>query len=223
MSTFAEIKTNIKANLGDSDFYPDIDIDDSVQDAYDEIVAISQCIVKKVTLAFISNLNYYNFRDLANFPAIYVADLMTVTAIFSNLTNQWLLDDKTLKDFDLIRSDWENWQGAPLWWAPTNDYRRYAIAPKLNPITSTFDLYYLAKAPIVVNAEAPLIPSDFQNLIELYSCADLLESAEEFVKAGNYWADFWGIRNGIQNYDSGIFALASRTKNIAKSNLLMIA
>ena len=220
---FSDIKTNIKQNLGNSDFYPDIDIDDSVQDAYDEIVMLSQCIVKKTTLPFISNLTYYNFRDATNFPTIYVADLMAVTAIFSNVTNLWLRDSKTLKDLDKERLDFENWLGNAILWTPTNDYRRYTIMPKQVIASGTFDLYYWSKAPVVVNSEAPLIPTDFQNLIELYSTADLLESAEEFSKASNFWNEFYGISKGQQTFDAGIYALCQRTKNLAKSDLLMLA
>src|SRR6185436_5900487 len=161
MSTFATIKTNIKQNLGNSNTYSNTDVDDSVQDAYDDIVALSQCIVKKTTLNFQDNLNYYNFRDNVNFPNIYVADLMAVTAIFSNLTNLWLLDDKVLKDFDRDRIDWENWTGATVWWAPTNDYRRYVIVPMQPVASGTFDLYYWAKAPTVVDGDTPLLPNDF--------------------------------------------------------------
>src|SRR5947208_17152997 len=102
MSTFTQIKTNISINLNDANLINFVsgDVDDATQDAYDEIVALSQCIIKKVTLSFQSNLNYYNFQDNSNYPSIYVSDFMACTAVFSNLTKLWLLDDKVLKDFD---------------------------------------------------------------------------------------------------------------------------
>ena len=220
--TFLEIKTNIKANLGNSAFYSVTDITDSVQDAYDEIVTLSQCIVKKIVISFQNNLNYYNFQDQTNFPAIYVADFIAATALFNNNTKQWLLDNKTLRDFDLDREDWENWIAQPLYWAPTNDYKRIAIVPKFNIAVGNFDLYYWAAPPTVVDSETPLLPPDYQNLIELYSTADLLEQAEEFSKAAVYWEEFYGIKDGNQFFDRGIYALARRSKDLAKSDLLRL-
>lgn len=224
MSTFADIKSNIKDNLQDYSVYFSVaDLTTAVQDGYNEVVTLSQCIIKKVTLNFQANLNYYNFRDATNFPDIYVSDFIAITAIFSNLTNLWLLDDKSLKDFDKDRVDWELWTGAAVWWAPTNDYRIAAIVPKQTTASGTFDLYYWAKAPTVIDSDTPLVPADFTNLIEIYATAALLEIAREFVKAQDYWNEFWGVDNGEQLYEAGIFALINRTKNIAKSDLLMLA
>src|SRR5437870_9220121 len=185
MSSFTTIKANISINLNDANLinFVQQDIDDATQDAYDEVVSLSQCIVKKTTLNFQSNLNYYNFQDNSNYSSLYVSDFMACTAIFSNLTKLWLLDDKVLKDFDRDRPDWENWIGSPAWWAPCNDFKRVALVPKLQIGTNNFDLYYWAQAPTIVNANSPLVPPDFENLIETYATAVLLESYEEFTKA----------------------------------------
>ena len=226
LSNFTTIKSNISIHLNDANLINFVsgDIDDATQDAYDEIVALSQCIIKKVTLNFQNNLNYYNFQDNSNYSNIYVADFMACTAIFSNLTKLWLLDDKVLKDFDRDRVDWENWIGSCTWWAPCNDAKKIAMIPKPLIGSSTFDLYYWAQAPTIVNANSPLVPPDFENLIEIYATASLLESYEEFTKAQLYFNEFWGVDNeGNQNFDKGIFALAQRSKNISQSDLLVLA
>lgn len=219
MSTFTQIKANIRTELGDSiaSSFSQQDIDDSVQDAYNEVVCLSQCIIKKVSaISFQANLNYYDMTTI-------VTDYLATTAIFSNLTNLWLLDDKTIKDFDKDRIDWELWTGSPIWWAPCNDAKRIAMVPRLTTATGTFDLYYWATAPTIINSSSPLVPLDFHNLIEIYSIADLLESYEEFNKAHAFWEEFWGISDGEQNFDQGIYALAARSKNIAKSDLTLLA
>lgn len=222
-STFATIKANIKDNLQDYSVYFSVnDLTTSVQDAYDEVIALSQCLIKKTTLNFQANLNYYDFLNIIDFPDIYVSDFMTCTAIFNNNTNLWLLDDKVLKDFDLARMDWENWTGQPVWWAPCNDASRIAIIPKLIETVGSFDLYYWAAAPVVIDTDIPLVPSDFQSLIEIHATASLLEIAHEFVKAKDYLDQFWGIDDGERNFESGIYALATRSKNSAKSDLLML-
>lgn len=221
--TFAQIKQSIQDNLADAGvYYSQADLDTATQGAYNMTVSLSQCIIRKVTLPFKGNLIYYNFQDQSNYPDLYVADYMACTAIFSNLTNLWLLDDKALKDFDRDRIDWENWTGNGVWWVPTNDYRRIAIIPHATTDVSTFDLYYWAQAPIVNNANCPEVPADFSYLIELYATAGLLELAHEFVKAQIWLNEFYGIKDGNQNEDSGIYALAARTKNLAKSDLLML-
>lgn len=225
MSLFANIKSNIRQNLDDAGVtaYSQTDIDDATQDAYNEIATLTQCIIKKVTLPFQDNLNYYNFRDSTNFSAIYVNDYIATTAVFNNITNLWLLDDKALKDFDRDRIDWENWSGAAVWWVPCNDAKRIALIPKLTTAgTATFDLYYYAKAPTIQDINQPLLPPDHETLLEFYATADLLEQWEEYSKANFYWQEFWGITEGTQNYDQGIYALAARSKNLAKSDLLML-
>lgn len=224
MPTFTQIKSNIKDDLEDQSIHFSVgDLNTAVQNAYDEVVALSQCIVKKTTLNFQNNLNYYNFKDPTNFPSISVTDFMACTAIFSNLTNLWLLDDKTIKDFDRDRIDWESWTGAAVWWAPTGDYRRVAIIPKQTVASGTFDLYYWATAPTVVDGDTPLVPSDFHTLIELHATAALMEIDREFAKATDYMKEFWGIEEHEQNYNDGIFALANRSKEIVKSDLLRLA
>lgn len=223
MTTFADIKSNVKDNLQDYGVYfSTVDLNTAIQDAYDEIVCLTQCIVKKTTLNFQANLNYYNFLNQTDFPDIYVSDFMACTAIFSNLTNLWLLDDKTLKDFDTSRMDWELWTGAAVWWAPCNDAKRIAIVPKNITASGTFDLYYWATAPTVVDADIPLIPTDFFSLIESYATGKLLEIEREYKKASDWISEFYGLDSGEQNYDKGVFALAERTKNMAKSDLLML-
>ena len=219
MSTWLTIKDNIRTNLGDAAIanFSIQDINDSCQDAYNEVVAISQCILKKTTLSFLSNTNYYDLPSL-------VPDFMAMTAGFNNNTNLWLLDDKTLKDFDRDRVDWELWTGQPVWWAPCNDGRKVVLVPKLTIATGNFDLYYWAVAPTIIDSESPLVPPDFESLIECYATADLLEQFEEFTKAQNYWKEFWGIdENGQIDENQGIGNLCRRTKNIAQSDLVLLA
>lgn len=224
MSTFAQIEQNIMDNMNDQGIYFDAsEMSKTIQDAYNLIVAASQCLVKKVNLPFQSNLIYYNFLDDVNFSAIYVSDFLSCTAIFSYLTNLWLLDDKTLRDFDKDRVDFENWTGGPVWWAPCNDMKRIAIIPYQPAAASNFDMYYWATAPSVVSSATPLIPNDFQYLIELYVTAKFSEIAQEFSKAKNYWNEFWGKDDrGDFMEGKGLSGLAERSKNIAKSDLLML-
>jgi hypothetical protein len=229
--TRGQIKTTIRQNLDDNGvtFYSDDDLNESFQDAYDDIAIISQCICKNVTLTWIGQLSYYDFvNDFG------VSDYLATTAIFNYTTNRWLRDDLTIRDFDRIRRDWELWEGTPQFWA-SSDPNHIAIAPKyqnapgapgafsLISFSSAFDigtlgslgtfkLIYWAQAPVLVSdLNTLLTASDVQNLFEFYVTADMLEQAEEFSKAGEYWEKYY---NSLQEY-------SVRVKRINKSDLLL--
>lgn len=225
----SDIKTNVRINLADSGvtFYSDDDLNDSIQDAYDDISILTRCILKRITLNFTSYLTYYNFKDDYG-----LSDYLGTTAIFNNLTNRWLIDDCSLRDFDRIRRDWENWTGSSQFWAPS-DPLRIAIVPKYtgssvsgafnsNAFTNayfigsttlgTFDLYYWATAPTLsTDTDTFLIAADMQDLVEFYVTGDLIEQAQEYTKAAIWWT----------KYFAQIVIYKDRVSRINKSDLLL--
>ena len=213
MSTFAQLKTNVLSNLDDagSTFYSSTELQNSFQDAYDDIIARSMSIVKKTTLSWVA---YDGFPAFKSAP-YSVTDYMATLAIFDNVTHRWLIDGLSIRDFLKFRPDWELTIASPIYWAPKNT-DRISIYPKYGSAAGTFDLYYAAMAPTVVDADTPLIQADKQCLLEQYCTADLLETAEEFVKANHYWKQYF-------DPDGGIDAYAQRLKNIAKSDLITLA
>jgi hypothetical protein len=231
--TRGQVKAEIQTNLTDLNlnFYSQEDLNQSIQDAYDDIVILTQCIQKQVTINWISNLSYYNFKDMG------VYDYMGVIAIFNNVTNLWLRDDLNLRDFDRIRRDWENWIGTPQFWAPS-DPKNIGIAPKYHADNikygafdagsfnnqaffinnssqfslGNFILYYWAVAPILTSDnDTFLIASDKTTALTRYCTADLLEQAQEFNKAGSFWPLY---NTDVQEY-------ADRVKRNCKSDLLL--
>lgn len=207
MSTFTQIKSAVRANLNDGGvaFYSAADLLESIEDAYSDVFFQTRCLIKKVTLPFIDRTAY-------DFKLLGVEDFMCVIAIFNNNTNRWLLDNLTIRDFDGIRYDWELWQAQPQFWAPLN-FDINLIVPYLSTPTGTFDLYYAAKAPDVTDdTQTPLIATDMHKLLEWYGSGDMLESAEEFVKAGEYF----------EQYNQQVEEYSERVKNQAKRDLLII-
>lgn len=207
---FSDIKSNIRKNLDDVGitFYNADDVNDSTTDAYNDIIARTRPIIKKAAgLTWIGNLSYINFvTDYG------ITDFMAVTAIFNNLTNLFLDDNLSLKQFNLIRQDWEIDVGQPTNWAP-HSYQRIAIFPKQPTSFGTFDLYYWALAPTVVDSDSPLIAPDMQDMFEQYGTADLLEQAEEYQKALVFW----------QEYFSNLEEYQERVQKLAKSDLMLLA
>jgi|SRR5215510_1709918 len=207
---FSDIKSNTRKNLDDLSitFYNSDDINDSIADAYNDIVTRTQCIIKKVSnLTWIANLSYIDFLNDYG-----ITDFMAVTAIFNHNTNLFLDDNLSLKQFNLIREDWEINTGEPTNWAP-HSFRRIAIFPKHVTSSGLFDLYYWALAPAVDDASSPLVAPDKHMMFEQYGTADLLEQAEEFSKAMMFWEEYF---SNIEQY-------MERVKTLAKSDLILLA
>lgn len=204
MPTFNTIKNNIRIDLNNTNpsSYSASDLDDSVQDAYDDIVCLSQCLIKKITLSWVAELVYYDFSSL-------VSDYMACIAVYDNTSKRWLDDDKNTKIFDQIDIRWEVANGTPQNWAPVN-HKYIAFFPRYTAPTGTFDLYYWATAPTVNNSDTPLIATDCQVLVNKYVVADLLEQFEEFTKAQPFWAAYMKV---LEDY-------TERVKNLAMNDVL---
>lgn len=190
MSNRGQLASIVRANLADSaiTYYSDADINDQLQDCYNEIASKSYNIVKTAMLNWQSDLVYYDFISLG------VTDYLGAIAIFNIATNQWLRDDVSLRDFDRLRRDWELWNGMPQLWAP-HSLKYIAIAPHLLAATGQFKLVYWAKAPTFnLNTDVPLVATDVQTMFWNYATADLLESAEEFNKATVFWQAYYQDR-----------------------------
>jgi len=232
--TRGQVKADIQNNLIELNinFYSDDDLNNAVQDAYDDMAILTQCIQKKVTLNWISNLSYYDFKNKMG-----VSDYLGTIAIFNNVTNLWLRDDLSLKDFDRIRRDWETWIGTPLFWAPS-DPMFIGLCPKYlaanitygafdsksynnsaffvdNSATiplGSFILYYWGLAPqLTSDNDTFLIASDKTTALVQYATADLLEQCQEFNKAATFWSP----------YELNIVDYADRVKRNCKSDLLL--
>jgi hypothetical protein len=209
VSTFTQLKASARRNIDDIGVkhYTAGDIDTAAQEGYEDIAALTQCIIQRFQIPWIPNLSYYDFRSLG------VTDLLMPIAIYNELTKTWLRDDRSLRHFDMMRQDWELAKGTPEYWCPVN-FKYTAIFPKYNSndAINTFFLYYATTAPTIVDAETPLIATDFQNLIIHYITGTMLEDDEEFVKAEPFW----------QLYYAGIEKYTERVKNISRADLLMV-
>lgn len=227
--TRSQLKDDLRINLADVGitFFSEEDLEDSIQDAYDDIVSLTQCIQKNVTLSWIPNLVYYNFKSL-------LADYLGTTAIFNTQTNMFLRDDLNLRNLDQLRRDWEMWVGAPQYWV-SSDPDNIVIVPHyigsftngaffsgafssaffINGATAsvgTYKLFYWATAPVLsADSDSFLLAADFEDLLEFYVTGDMLEQAEEFTKASEYW----------DKYYNGVTAYKDRVKRVNKSDLLL--
>jgi len=193
--TRSQLRANVRANLSDAGitFYQDADINASLQDAYNDICAKCQCLVKSVDLNFLSQTVYYDFLNGNPDPLNSglpknqpVSDFLGTIAIFNNNSNLWLRDDLNKRDFDKIRIDWELWTGQSQYWCPIS-LKYIAVAPRLQQGVGTFTLWYWATAPILTDEDdlvtEMLVAQDVQTMFEYFATFDLLVSAEEIGKA----------------------------------------
>lgn len=208
--TRGDIKTDVRINLNDNGiqttYYGQDELNDSLQDAYNEVVCKTRCNVKMVTLNWPSNTNYYDFiNDFG------VTDYLGTIAILNNNTNLFLRDDTSLRDFDRIRRDWELWEGNAQFWAP-HSLQYIAVTPYLSQGVGTFQLYYWAVAPQFVDDDStPIIATDMQILLELYTTVDMIDTAEEPTKGQQFNLMYY---KKIEMY-------AQRCKNLAASDVLL--
>lgn len=209
--TLAQIRGNVQSNLNDAGvtYFSEQAINDSIQDAYNEVAAKCRCIIKSVTINQIANQPYYDF------VALGVSDYLGTIAIFNQETQYWLRDDISLRDFDRLRRDWEQWVGQPQFWAP-HSQRLIAVAPNLAtvvvPSSQQFTLWYWGIAPsLSSDSSIPLVASDMQTLLEFYATGDLIQNAEEVSKAQPWF----------QMYERDKEAYKQRCVDLARADILL--
>lgn len=201
-----QIRTRIQSNLSDLGVtYSVNELNDFLQDAYNEVAERSKCIIKSASILQVANSPYYDFINLG------VTDFLATIGIFNNATKFWLRDDVSLRDFDRLRRDWEQWNGSPQFWAP-HSLQYTAVCPNEALIVSqTFVLWYWAIAPtFTLDTDSPLIATDKQNLLENYATAMALEDSKEFTKALTY----------MSQYEEDIIEYTKRCVNLAAADLL---
>ena len=205
--TREELKEKVLKNLNNAglSYYTTNDLNDAIQDGYDDIVALSQCLVGSIQLNWQGDLTYYFFKSLG------ATDYLRPVAIFNHTTKLFLGDNLSLRDFDKLRDDWETWNAEPQYWAP-HSFESVAIVPKPLVASGQYTLYYIKEAPVIASDVTAFLFSKFaDDLIEAYVTADLLEQAEEFTKATNYWKDYF---DGLRDYKI-------QCSNLAKADLLL--
>jgi len=190
--TRAEASKKIRNNLNDLGitYYTDKDINESIQDAYDEIVVYSECIEKWIDLP----VNTLIATEGGANPWVHIsriiADYYRPIALLNQTTRLFLspLMDREQDDY---RWDWQLGNGSvgdfiingPEWLALPNSYTNVGNKP--------LRLFYKAKAPkMLVDTDFFRILEGFQILIEHYCTADLLEQNQEFSKATGYWNQY---------------------------------
>lgn len=176
--TRVDIQTRLQNHFNNPTYYDVQAMNDSIQDAMDEVAAFSGVIYASATLQFEQNLTYY---DLITLLTNYIG----VVAIFNNTIKRWLIPT-SVKHLDQVRIDWESAYGTPYYFVPIN-HRYVAIYKKPANINyGEMFIYYIASAPLLNDGTEIPIPEDHITALESYSIRDLWEQQQEFGKASDY-------------------------------------
>lgn len=211
MPTRDQITTKVLQNLENSgaSFFTASQVNDSIQDGYDDVCAYCGQLEKSISVDFQANLTYYNMRSL-------VPDFMAVVAVYNYNTKRWLIDSNS-KELDQVRWDWETWIGQPIWFFP-HDFQYMAICPKLSSNNGNMEVFYRAQATTLIGASVPRIKSNSVKLLEFYATGDLLESVKEYIKADIWLGQYKELRERYKT-DVKSLAEADRIATIQQNSL----
>jgi len=130
----------------------------------------------------VANLSYYDFSTL-------ITDYTHVMAIYNNNTSKWLdyMPFKLLQELD---ARWETKIGNPVFFTVLDD-SYVSVYPKLGSAVGSMLVLYKGLADTLLAAGTPIIQTQHQVVLEQYTTMDLLEQAEEFVKAQEWMGEYF--------------------------------
>jgi len=181
--TRSQLATKIHMNLDDLgvSFNSVEDINESIQDGYDEIVVYTECIEKRTSLVYLADTTYYDFNQL-------IPDYYRLLFIHDK-TRNWFMTPVMEHDTESGFLGWE---------ISTGTVREYMIlgpkyvglSPRSSNVSGDFIVHYKATAPKLVDNSILRINSAYIQLPELFTIAEMLEMNQEFSKAQRYWVEY---------------------------------
>jgi hypothetical protein len=199
--------SKIRRNLNDLGitYYSENDLNESIQDGYDEIVVFCECIEARYDVPFVNNTTYYNLRNTV--PNYY--RIIKIRDIDKNR----FLDPASARGENFYRDDWE---------IVNSDPREFVIAGpdyvgmsgRSSVATGSFTVFYKATAETLGPNSVLRISDKFINLIIDYCTADLLEQNEEYQKAARYWDKY---EPALEDYRRKIQLLANSDREFTRS------
>lgn len=177
-----DVRTRVMEEMEDNDtFISSTNLNDSIQDGYDDLVVGAEMIEKQASIAAVSGQLYYDLSAL-------ISDYYSVTGIYSTNMGRWLesTDRETMRDRKI---DWELMTGGAQWYMVV-DNKRVAIIPYQPTASDTYLVNYNAAAPTLDDTTGMVIPVENQRVMDHYTLAEMQEQAREFEKAKSNWAEY---------------------------------
>lgn len=178
-STINDIFNEVQSNLYDLKlrWFTTLDINNSIQDQYNKLVALLAPIEKSVLINQLSE-PYYNLSTT-------LSDYMYVVGIYNPVTNLWL-SGGSYRD---MKATFQTYLaiGQPRFFNIV-DFKRVLVWPYLPSATGVLYIIYKAVAPTISANHTPILPYGVgSRILEYMTTADLLEQSREFKKAQTWW------------------------------------
>jgi hypothetical protein len=182
--TKSELVNAIRLGLDDLGitFYSTTDISDSISDGYALVTALAKTVESVTTLSYSTISPYYDFPSL-------VPDFFALVALYDNSYKRYLEYCPRPVLFAQTQR-YELWNGHPTLFTVI-DYRRTLILPSLTASAGAFKIFYRSFGPALSDGTILRIPKEAEQSVLYYAIADLLEQAQEFIKAQEQWALFY--------------------------------
>ena len=180
--TRGQAKSKVRINLDTHNYFSEADLNDSLQDAADEMAVSTGCVENVFELVTEPNTVYYNLRQR-------IPDYFHTVRIYSPALRAFL-EETDIRRLDRQRRDWELWRENPCYWFP-HSYDRIAIVPASREGSQKLVVYYKSTASQMLTDGANFnVPLEGQYLPENFTTADLLEQAQEYIKAQAFFKQY---------------------------------
>lgn len=201
-----QIAGKVRENLSDLGitYYSVSDINESIQDAYEEVVVYCECIEKETDIEYRNDTTYYDLSAL-------VPDYYRPLRIF-NTSENFQLRFGTDREQDSWNTIWEI-SSRTARDAVILGPRYIGFNGRAAEATGKFHLNYKAQAPVLSGNSVILINAAYLLLLENYATADLLEQNQEYIKAQIYWNQYDEM---IEIYRSKIMLLSKTDRRFAR-------
>lgn len=179
--TKQDIIDKIQRDLDDTGTQSTVEeIYDSLEDGHNEVVILSGCHQKSVTLEWPVDTTYIDVISL-------VSDYYRPVAIYNKPNKSWLIP-RTPKQMESLGDRWEVENGTPIFFCPL-DFKYISVYPHYGTAENEFILFYKAVAPEDwPDTEEPKIPLNCQDVLVNYVNTDMYISLLEYTKSDNQFA-----------------------------------
>ena len=196
-----DIATKIRDNISDAGitYYSKSDINESIQDGYDEVAVYSECIERWTVLPQVVDTTYYDFSTI-------IPDYYRIISIWG-MEYKMFMEPVVDRDLVSYQQDWELASyGSREFMILGPNY--VGISGRRSSIGSEnqYRIYYKAQAnKMTLDTDIPRININYHNLLELYGTADMLDQNQEYGKAAGYWNQY---NDKLEKYKQKIQLLA---------------
>lgn len=180
--TRGQAKSKVVVNLDTHAHFSEVDLDNSLQDASDEILVSTGCVEGVFELELVPNHIYYNLKET-------IPNYFHTVRIWSPVLKSFLVETDSRR-LDRVKRDWELWRDNPQFWFP-HSYERIAIVPAIREAGQKLTIFYKSTSQqLMHDGDTFNVPLEGQYLPELFGTADLLEQVQEYIKAQVYWEQY---------------------------------